>query len=110
MCHTAVINSCVPGLLRPLWAPDDVPSCTDLLVVLLFGLEAVVSGLKPQVDMREIVKPVSPPGRNVIHPSRRHPCPEKKLGCSLNKPPRTKAGLSGPLPEVLIPSHIKQRP
>lgn len=53
-------------------------SCTDLLVVLLLGLEAVVRGLEPQVDMREIVQPVSPPGRNVIHPSRRHPCPEPK--------------------------------
>ena len=53
-------------------------SGTDLLVVLLLGLEAVVRGLEPQVDMREIVQPVSPPGRDVIHPSRRHPCPEPK--------------------------------
>lgn len=73
MCHSIVINS--------LYEPDEVSHLfsTDLLVILLFRLEAVVNGLKPQVDMRKIVKPVSPPGRNVIHPSRRHPCPEKKV-------------------------------
>lgn len=59
-------------------------SPTDLLVVLLLRVEAVVSGLEPQVDMREIVKPVSPPGSNVIHhPGRRHPCPERKSSESL---------------------------
>lgn len=47
-------------------------NCTDLLVVLIVGLEVVVCGLKPQVDVREIMKPVSPPGRDVIHASRRH--------------------------------------
>lgn len=52
-----------------------VPSpATDLLVVLLLGLEAVVDGLEPQVDVGEIVQPVGPPGSDVVHPGRRHAC------------------------------------
>ncbi len=81
VCPCFTLLYLITGLLIKPHVPS--PS-TDLLVVLFFRQEAVVNGLKSQVDMREIVKPVSPPGRNVIHPSRRHPCSEKKFGCSLN--------------------------
>ncbi|KAF0025671.1 hypothetical protein F2P81_022552 [Scophthalmus maximus] len=39
-------------------APCPISSSTDLLVVLLLGLEAVVNGLEPQVDVGEIVEPL----------------------------------------------------
>lgn len=58
--------------------PHPPSSPTDLLVVLLFGLEAVVNRLEPQVNVGEIVQPVSPPGRDVVHAGRRHPCPDSK--------------------------------
>lgn len=77
--------SCV-AYVRNDRAPHKAPRpvfVTDLLVVLLLGLEVVVNGLEPQVDVREIVQPVSPPGRDVVPPRRRHPCPEKKFGLCL---------------------------
>lgn len=92
-------------------APCPISSSTDLLVVLLLGLEAVVNGLEPQVDVGEIVEPVSPPGRNVIHP--RHPCPPRQ-GKEKEKVRAPNAQISASLvttvPEILIiQSRVIQR-
>lgn len=47
---------------------------TNLLVILLLRSESVVHRLEEEIDVWEIVQPVSPPRSDVIEPRGGHSC------------------------------------
>ena len=96
-------------LLDPLFQsyPSSNPGrLTHLLVILIFWVKGVVNRLESQVDVWEIMQPVSPPRCDVVYPCGRHHC---KLRVSnievrflmVSGQPRSAV-------KVLVPSHAKQ--